>query len=344
MRADVLTLLNALPDSRFDQKQDEENHVSAGDDNGSGDYSGNGAVTPDYLYNYDDNDDSVIELVFHGSEGKDIDLLTEHGVLTESATNEITENTSNGNITVTLGGHTNERAYGLFEKDNDDDNTNTMPKFEKYVQGSRNQPRLIRGQNTNTNNNWLGYSLLGSIGAIFVTVSATVCVRRIKSNKSENSGTPIQKLKRYQVAQNGVTSVGGHGATGIKRGRTVSHVNFGTGYNPAFRPQFFNPNQQVHGGFSSSLSSSGSSGFGVPNQVPPPVHQGYGAQSQLGHHANATASSVVASSHAGSVIGHDRVGVAHANSMSSGYGSNSDRAQQRALPPPPYAKVYTGHN
>ena len=180
------------------------------------------------------------------------------------------------------------------------------------MQTRQREPRLISGQNK-SNNSWLGYSLLGSIGAIFVTVSATVCVRRVKSKKDQTSGTPIQKLKRYQ---------GHHTQQQQRPGRSLNHVNF-TGYNPAFRPQYFNPNQSVNGGFSSAMStlSSGGSGFGMPNQVPqPPV----GQFNQPSHPS-----------------------LTRAMSMSSGYTSENrsnapltnQNPQDRALPPPPYAKV-----
>lgn len=299
IRADLLTLLANVPDEHFDES-------SPDDEESSGNMSGDGMLTINMELMEENN-----------AMGDDIALLVRHGLISEDHPFSSDDNGADSAL-IDLN---NQRGYGLFEKVDEDDmlvaDENDMPTFEKFLSGSRSsqnarEPRLIRGQNTNSNNNWLGYSLLGSIGAIFVTVSATVCVRRMKSDKVQNSGTPIQKLKRYQNDTQTQQKT---------RPRNLSHVNFGQkpGYNPAYRPQFFNPNQPMSGGFSSAMShiSSGSSNFG-PNQMPQPTT-----------HASLPRTT---SSH-------------HAPSMSSGYVTNDNAQgrgypnQNRALPPPPYSKV-----
>jgi len=312
IRADLFQLLNAMPEESFNQKSEQEENEEG---SGSGDFYNQ----PDYN-NYEDKDDNTIELVFDSQTGTfddDVALLLRNGAIDESMLK------TGGNVnqaTLELG---DKRGHGLFEKESNDVPTasvNDMPSFEKYMSGRNNrEPRLISGQNK-SNNSWLGYSLLGSIGAIFITVSATVCVRRVKSKKDETSGTPIQKLKRYQGHMNQANQQN-------RPGRTLNHVNFGpTGYNPAFRPQYFNPNQSVNGGFSSAMStlSSGGSGFGMPNQVP-------------------QSAPAFANSQPASMNSH----ISRAMSLSSGYGSHGENRSQapltnpqdRALPPPPYAKV-----
>jgi len=301
IRADLFQLLNGLPDSYFEQSNNEN------DDEGS--------ASGDYQYDsqLDNKDDDTVELVFDTSTGTfdDVALLVRNGALDESL---LKSNLNANQATLEDGNEQDSRGHGLFEKEsNDAEPVYDMPSFEKYMAGRRQEPRIINGQNK-SNNSWLGYSLLGSIGAIFVTVSATVCVRRVKSKKDQTSGTPIQKLKRYQGHQINQSQQN-------RPGRSLNHVNF-TGYNPAFRPQYFNPNQSVNGGFSSAMSSlsSGGSGFGMQNQMPkqPVVQQHFQPNPNL----------------------------ARAMSMSSGYTSeNRSNApltqgpQDRALPPPPYAKV-----
>jgi len=299
IRADLFQLLNGMPDSYFEENEQQDGSGA------SGDY--------EYTAVYDDKDDDTVELVFDNNTGTfdDVAILVRNGALDESLLK--TGNMVNSNmVTLEESDEENSRGLGLFQKDSDE-TVHDMPTFEKYMAGNRQrEPRLINGQNENSDNNWLGYSLLGSIGAIFVTVSATVCVRRVKSKKDETSGTPIQKLKRYQ----------GHQVNQVNQnrpGRSLNHVDF-TGYNPAFRPQYFNPNQSANGGFS-SLSSSGSSGFGMPNQI---------ARQPVSGHFNQP------NSH-----------LARAMSMSSGHTSEnrsqapltSSNPQDRALPRPPYAKV-----
>jgi len=302
IRADLFQLLNGMPDSFFESNDQQQDGSGA-----SGDYDDYAAA-----YNDEDKDDDTVELVFDNNTGTfdDVAILVRNGALDESLLK--TGNVASNQATLEESDEENSRGLGLFEKDSDE-TVHEMPTFEKYMAGNRQrEPRLISGQNQ-SNNSWLGYSLLGSIGAIFVTVSATVCVRRVKSKKDQTSGTPIQKLKRYQGHQ--VNQPGQQN----RPGRSLNHVNF-TGYNPAFRPQYFNPNQSVNGGFSSALSSSGSSGFGMQNQVPRPPVSG---QFQPNPH------------------------LARAMSMSSGYTSENrsqapltgSNPQDRALPPPPYAKV-----
>lgn len=300
IRADLFQLLNGLPDSYFEQSNNNEDEGSA-----SGDYQ--------YDSQLDNKDDDTVELVFDTSTGTfdDVALLVRNGALDESL---LKSHLNANQATLEDGNEQDSRGHGLFEKEsNDAEPVYDMPSFEKYMAGRRQEPRIINGQNK-SNNSWLGYSLLGSIGAIFVTVSATVCVRRVKSKKDQTSGTPIQKLKRYQGHQINQSQQN-------RPGRSLNHVNF-TGYNPAFRPQYFNPNQSVNGGFSSAMStlSSGGSGFGMQNQMPkqPVVQQHFQPNPNL----------------------------ARAMSMSSGYTSeNRSNApltqgpQDRALPPPPYAKV-----
>lgn len=283
IRADLLTLLANVPDEHFES-------VEQVADEGSGDYSGDGDILTINMELMDQNN----------AMGDDIALLVNNGIIDDNGADSALIDLKN------------RRGFGLFEKVDEDDmlvaEENDTPTFEKFISNSRNsqrEPRLIRGQNRNENNNWLGYSLLGSIGAIFITVSATVCVRRMKSDKVQNSGTPIQKLKRYQVEQK--TQQKTHP-------RNLNQVNF-TGYNAAYRPQFFQPNQPMSGGFSSAMShiSSGSSSFG------PSASQIQTAPTRtISHHQSPP-------------------------SMSSGYVTNNDARsypnQNRALPPPPYSKV-----
>merc|ERR1712141_474614 len=179
IRADLLTLLANVPDEHFES-------VEQVTDEGSGDYSGDGDILTINMELMDQNN----------AMGDDIALLVNNGIIDDNGADSALIDLKN------------RRGFGLFETVDEDDmlvaEENDTPTFEKFISNSRNsqrEPRLIRGQNTNENNNWLGYSLLGSIGAIFITVSATVCVRRMKSDKVQNSGTPIQKLKRYQVEQ-----------------------------------------------------------------------------------------------------------------------------------------------
>lgn len=150
-------------------------------------------------------------------------------------------------------------------------------------------------------------------------MSATVCVRRLNSTKAQNSGTPIQKLKRENMVNRPTFGLGAN-----TNARTFSQVNF-TGYNPAFRPQYFNPNAPMNGGFSSAMSvhSGATSGWG-PNQNPV-------TQNSSGPPSLPRTGPVTSKTH----------------SLSSGYGSHMPPAhmgmpypnQNRALPPPPYAKV-----
>jgi hypothetical protein len=290
IRADLLTLLANVPDEHF-ESVDAVTDVGAG----SGDFSGDGDILTINMELINENN----------AMGDDIALLVNNGIITDD----------NGADSALID-LKNRRGFGLFEKVDEDDmlvaEENDTPMFEKFISNSRNsqrEPRLIRGQNTNENNNWLGYSLLGSIGAIFITVSATVCVRRMKSDKVQNSGTPIQKLKRYQVEQK--TQQKTHP-------RNLNQVNF-SGYNAAYRPQFFNPNQPMSGGFSSAMShiSSGASSFGPSASQTGRVPQ-TGPTRTISHHNSPP-------------------------SMSSGYVTNNDARsypnQNRALPPPPYSKV-----
>jgi hypothetical protein len=199
-----------------------------------------------------------------------------------------------------------------------------------------------------------------------VTVSATVCVRRLNSKKAQNSGTPIQKLKRESIGGQNRPNLGLNSHSRPFHGG--SQVNFGAqGYNPAFRPQYFNPNQPMGGqGFSSAMSvhSGATSGWG-PNQNP--VTSNHGGSTR-GHHTATGGGHAHANGHApvgpsGLVGGHSgppslpRTGpvTSKTHSLSSGYGSHMPPTghrhmtnhmtnmpypnQNRALPPPPYAKI-----
>merc|ERR1712176_265282 len=79
-----------------------------------------------------------------------------------------------------------------------------MPTFDKVIYSHRNggRPKLATGENNASNSGksqWLTLSVVGSLAAIVLTVTLTVLARRIKSGKNRNSGTPVQKLRRFNL-------------------------------------------------------------------------------------------------------------------------------------------------
>jgi len=161
-----------------------------------------------------------------------------------------------------------------------------MPTFDKLVMSHRNprKPTLVTGENRNGNagkSQWLTLSVVGSLAAIVLTVTLTVFARRIKSGKNANSGTPVQKLRRFNLKHSP------QNAAQNPMPRRVPAQQF-AGYNAAYRPQSMDSGLHDYSTNSSQISaSSGSFGpqrqprngqvvnFAPRDAVPQGTHAGY---------------------------------------------------------------------
>lgn len=170
------------------------------------------------------------------------------------------------------------------------------PSFSKVVY-SRNprKPKLVTGESSAANSGksqWLTLSVVGSLAAIVLTVCLTVLARRIKSGKNRNSGTPVQKLRRFNLKNS---------PQGVNR---PVHFPPTQQFNTAYRPTSMDSG--LHDYSTNSSQVSGSSGS-------------YGGQpvANRGHHQPTGRPSVV---------NFAQQPPAYPN-------------RNRALPPPPYARI-----
>jgi len=132
------------------------------------------------------------------------------------------------------------------------------PTFDKVIYSHRNsrQSKLITGENnssTSGKSQWLTLSVVGSLAAIVLTVTLTVFARRIKSGKNNESGTPVQKLRRFNLKNSPQN----------QHLRNQQNQQF-TGYNGAYRPQDMDSGMHDYSTNSSQISSS--SGSFVPHR------------------------------------------------------------------------------
>ena len=103
IRADLFQLLNGMPDSYFEENEQQDGSGA------SGDY--------EYTAVYDDKDDDTVELVFDNNTGTfdDVAILVRNGALDESLLK--TGNMVNSNmVTLEESDEENSRGLGLFEK------------------------------------------------------------------------------------------------------------------------------------------------------------------------------------------------------------------------------------
>lgn len=141
-----------------------------------------------------------------------------------------------------------------------------MPSFEKlYSHRNGGRSKLITGENnasTSGKSQWLTLSVVGSLAAIVLTVTLTVFARRIKSTKQQDSGTPIQKLRRFNP---NLKSGPVHGNGQMIR----TQSNHFAGYNAAYKPQSMDSGvgQEYSTNYSTNSSQiSSSSGSFVPQR------------------------------------------------------------------------------
>jgi hypothetical protein len=321
MRADLLTLLANVPmqdeKSQLFDNDDNEMIMNAKIDNEEGSTSG-------------DWDVDVKQLMSDNNNSRDIALMVRHGLL-----DDMMQNANVDLDIVPTSDDSDDLSATIIEPDNDkemesqyteyyttnifdegypnmdteiiEDNVpmaslDDNPTFDKVI--LHRQRKLVTGENSNSTGSksqWLTLSVVGSLAAIVLTVTLTVFARRIKSGKNNESGTPVQKLRRFNLKNSPQNQQQrGHGGHGFN------------GYNAAYRPQSMDSGMHDYSTNSSQISSS--SGSFVP-------------QTRQHKHNN------------GHVVNFAHQPTHHQQQQRGGQPHQNYPNRNRALPPPPYSRI-----
>lgn len=304
MRTDLLHLLDALPE----KEKPSDNGIVLNAKLSDEDEEGSSASG--------DWDIDLGQLLNDNENSRDIALMVRHGLLDDMIDTthvEMGTNPVDSASSAVFLAPESDKDFSDAEKANPETNESEvpvaslddMPTFDKLVMSHRNprKPTLVTGENRNGNagkSQWLTLSVVGSLAAIVLTVTLTVFARRIKSGKNANSGTPVQKLRRFNLKHSPLNA-----AAQNPMPRRVPAQQF-AGYNAAYRPQSMDSG--LHDYSTNSSQVSASSGSFPPQQAP--------RQPRNGQVVNfAPRDAVSQGTHAG-----------YPN-------------RNRALPPPPYSRI-----
>lgn len=276
MRSDLMLLLNNIPEDQIKPKEQNDSESQLFDKNT------NEMIITAQFDEYEgstsgDWDVDVAQLMDDNKNNRDLAIMVRHGLLDDmidnvkTDMNPLTSADSQLNAKI-LEPATDKIAESQYTDYENEDNVpvaslDDMPTFDKVIYSHRNggRPKLVTGENNASNSGksqWLTLSVVGSLAAIVLTVTLTVFARRIKSTKQQDSGTPIQKLRRFNP---NLKSGPVHGNGQMIR--TQSN-HFG-GYNAAYKPQSMDSGvgQEYSTNYSTNSSQiSSSSGSFVPQR------------------------------------------------------------------------------